>query len=381
MSHGRVVLSSALELGKRGAENSHEQPKISAQAEDSKGMVVIVVEEMVIVVVEGMVIVVAAEKNPSVPMPISRPSSPSPFHTTGIIISDDDDESDLALSVAGIVPLDCPVIINDVVRLQLGPLPQKESRWFVIDVDVSEKWHLFKETWPRRKHLQREEIVRDTAVSELQTLTVGRAYEERAVIKTVMKIVPRVTLKSSVGEIELCTTYIDPVLGPVFADPDRGVFLRSNKEAPESKNRKLTGRSKQPDAFLKLRNGGSHWIHPIRYSPQGYGEAKVQEEMDNLYSLCTDLVRVAVFNKDAIDFYNKNCMLGFQGGISHFTSPLLYDGLYVMVEAGHIDVPMSLEQLPAFIDTLLVVSNALWTNCDTSRPAAEMEPNKRNTKL
>jgi len=53
------------------------------------------------------------------------------------------EESD-TLSGTDIVP-NCPAIINDVVGLELGPLPRKESRWFVDDVDVSEKWHLFKE--------------------------------------------------------------------------------------------------------------------------------------------------------------------------------------------------------------------------------------------
>ncbi|RUP45953.1 hypothetical protein BC936DRAFT_147526 [Jimgerdemannia flammicorona] len=54
---------------------------------------------------------------------------------------DDGEEAD---SVTGIAPVDYPVIIN-AVRLQLGPLPRKESRWIVNDVDVSEKWHFFKE--------------------------------------------------------------------------------------------------------------------------------------------------------------------------------------------------------------------------------------------
>jgi hypothetical protein len=38
----------------------------------------------------------------------------------------------------------------------------------------------------------------------------------------------------------------------------------------------------------------------------------VLEEMNNTYILCVDLMRVAVFNKDAIDFYNMKCTLGFQ---------------------------------------------------------------------
>jgi len=37
--------------------------------------------------------------------------------------------------------------------------------------------------------------------------------------------VPSVTLKSPVGEVELCTSYIDTILYPVFLDSDNGVFL------------------------------------------------------------------------------------------------------------------------------------------------------------
>jgi len=39
----------------------------------------------------------------------------------------------------------CPVIINDVKGLQLGLPPRQESRWLINKIDVSEKWHQFKE--------------------------------------------------------------------------------------------------------------------------------------------------------------------------------------------------------------------------------------------
>ncbi|CAG8697718.1 10485_t:CDS:2, partial [Funneliformis caledonium] len=67
-------------------------------------------------------------------------------------------------------------------------------------------------------------------------------------------------------------------------------YYRSNKEAIESKTRKAVGREKQPDAIIN----------------------KVQEEMNNLYLLYTDLIWIVVFNKDVFDIYNINCMLGFQ---------------------------------------------------------------------
>ncbi|RUP45114.1 hypothetical protein BC936DRAFT_148592 [Jimgerdemannia flammicorona] len=59
-------------------------------------------------------------------------------------IPNDQDESDMVTGI-GIVPRDCPVIINDVEGLQLGPPPRQESRWLINKIDVSAKWHQFKE--------------------------------------------------------------------------------------------------------------------------------------------------------------------------------------------------------------------------------------------
>ena len=73
-----------------------------------------------------------------------RETSPSPFRPAGNLPlpfdnSHESDDSDTDIES------NCPAIINDVVGLQLGPLPRKESRWLVNDIDVSQKWHFFKE--------------------------------------------------------------------------------------------------------------------------------------------------------------------------------------------------------------------------------------------
>ncbi|KAF0427121.1 hypothetical protein F8M41_006108 [Gigaspora margarita] len=378
-----------------------------------------------------------------------REISPSPHQPAGNLPFDNSNESDDSDGIES----NCPAIINDVMELQLGPSPRKESRWLVNGIDVSEKWHLFKEESLKLakreglfveshtqqilslshilllkskqhcpsmmevfgdellevmhndilqrltnqktefdeeilvklvrivKRLQRKEITRDDAISELPILAVGRSYGERAILKAVRNIiesVPRVTLKSPVGEVELCTSYIDTILCPIFSDPDSDVLLRwSNKQVEESKARKYTGRAKQPDVIINEINQLSWGLS------KGHGEAKVQEEENNLYLLCTDLIRVAVFNKDAIDFYNMNCILGFQVVGQHITfylTTLLCDALYVMVEVGHINVPMSLEQVPAFLtslDTLLIISDAFWANCIVS--TEKKEPSRRST--
>ncbi|CAG8631551.1 9149_t:CDS:2 [Ambispora leptoticha] len=81
-----------------------------------------------------------------------------------------------------------------------------------------------------------KELTRDDAVSELQILAIG---------------LPRVTLKSPIGEVELRTTYIGTILSPLFTDPDRGIFPRwSDRQTAESKARKPVGRAKQSDAII-----------------------------------------------------------------------------------------------------------------------------------
>ncbi|CAG8499742.1 7154_t:CDS:2, partial [Paraglomus occultum] len=184
----------------------------------------------------------------STPSPVLQPSSPTPSKMTNIF-SDEDDESDVFISDTKFA-FDCPIIINDVIGLNLGPSPRKESRWFISGMNVSEKWHLFKKKSlelanrdglfveshtqqilslshilllkPKQhcplmvevfsaelleimhkdilqkltkqetefddeilmklvrivKRLQRKEITRDNAVSELQILAVGRSYGE-----------------------------------------------------------------------------------------------------------------------------------------------------------------------------------------------------------
>ena len=56
--------------------------------------------------------------------------------------SDSDAELDI---LAGMLSHESPVIINDTKGLKLGLPPRSESRWLINGIDVSEKWHQFKE--------------------------------------------------------------------------------------------------------------------------------------------------------------------------------------------------------------------------------------------
>ncbi|CAG8536518.1 11313_t:CDS:2, partial [Racocetra persica] len=154
-------------------------------------------------------------------------------------------------------------------------------------------------------------------------------------------------------------------------------YYRSNKEAVKSKARKLVSKAKQPDAIINE-------INQLSWSlSKKHGEAKVQEEMNSLYFLCTNLIWIAIFNKNAINFYNMNCILRFQIVASyHILShhSFVCDALYVMVEVGHVDVSMLLEQVSAFLtslDMLLIILNTYWSNYIMS--TEKKEPSKHST--
>ncbi|PKC02673.1 hypothetical protein RhiirA5_424900 [Rhizophagus irregularis] len=131
-----------------------------------------------------------------------------------------DQESDSFLSDA---PLNCPATLADeeeknnrhrdshnvnekIMDLQLVSLPRKESRWILNDIDVSEKWHLFKE-------------------KSLELANGEGLFVESHTQQIFIEKVPRSTLKSPIGE----------------------EYYRSNKQAEESKARK---QAKQPDAII-----------------------------------------------------------------------------------------------------------------------------------
>ncbi|CAB4412097.1 unnamed protein product [Rhizophagus irregularis] len=162
-----------------------------------------------------------------------------------------DQESDSFLSDAP--PLNCPATLADeeeknnrhrdshnvnekIMDLQLVSLPRKESRWILNDIDVSEKWHLFKE-----KSLElanREGLFVESHTQQILSLSHVLLLKPKQhcplfALSSIEKV-PRSTLKSPIGEVELYTTY--------------GIFLRwSNKQAEESKARK---QAKQPDAII-----------------------------------------------------------------------------------------------------------------------------------
>lgn len=83
------------------------------------------------------------------------------------------------------------------------------------------------------------------------------------------------------------------------------LHARPNKQAPESKMRKEM-RAKQPDALI------SH-IQQLNYDYSlGHGEVKIEQYANDKFGLAVDLIKLATFNKDAIDERGLNSCFAFQ---------------------------------------------------------------------
>lgn len=106
--------------------------------------------------------------------------------------------------------------------------------------------------------------------------------------------------KTTIGEGELLTTYFDPILASILANPDENVLLRWANVTCDAT------RDKRPDATISK-------LTQLVFGPSlGFGEAKVAQATCDKYMLCHDLIRLAAFTKDTIDENKLYASLSFQ---------------------------------------------------------------------
>ncbi|KAG0936198.1 hypothetical protein G6F57_012446 [Rhizopus arrhizus] len=169
-------------------------------------------------------------------------------------------------------------------------------------------------------------------------------YSQNRVLQGIANLIqklPTAAIKDSatIGESELWSTYFDPILSVLVADPEKSLEFNS---------------------------------------ALGFGEAKKVEKDCNTYGLCRDLLLLAIFTKNTIDINKLNASLSFQihgFNISFFLTRLDHHGIYTMVEVGHLKFPKYIEELPSLVNLrnlkiLLAINDAFWRLC---RPSKEPE--------
>ncbi|EPB82406.1 hypothetical protein HMPREF1544_10864 [Mucor circinelloides 1006PhL] len=202
-------------------------------------------------------------------------------------------------------------------------------------------------------------IGRPPAVIDDRSYDVGDricAEQFAKAIAELVKKLPRVSIAEESNEMGLCSRYVDPFLCGIFDEPDEGVFLRWTNETTLEAKKQQSLLSWRPDICITSLQG-IKWKANI-----GFGEAKPAHQGSNHYSVCRDLLRVAVFCKDALDTQKMKGIMGLQivgRTITFYVLVLPSSGLYIMHELAKIKIPDCLNDLPKLVtdisDVLLVL--------------------------
>ncbi|KAI9004817.1 hypothetical protein CLU79DRAFT_841232 [Phycomyces nitens] len=159
----------------------------------------------------------------------------------------------------------------------------------------------------------------------------------------------------TIGEMELITSILDPVLSPMLHDPDNDmIFKWTNTQVIETE---VVNGSRPDSNFILYKESSG-------FCSLGFGEVKSEKHATDTALLAIDLTRIAVFSKHAIDKSNVNCVLGTS--IVLYACKLQDHGIYVFGELVKIKVPDSLETLPGFISCLSDIYRVIhvyYTHC------------------
>ncbi|KAI9489844.1 hypothetical protein BDB00DRAFT_750969, partial [Zychaea mexicana] len=151
-----------------------------------------------------------------------------------------------------------------------------------------------------------------------------------------------------IKEAELITGYLMPALKTLFDDDGKHIRMRWMATEPLDGS-KSTIASRWPDCLITMYPEDTDDGVNI-----GYGEAKRESERRNHYLINQDLIRLALFTKKTVDdtSFDTSASLAIHAIGATLTFYLLKiqaDGLYIMTELAHLDVPMAVSEIPSFL--------------------------------
>ncbi|KAI8577037.1 hypothetical protein K450DRAFT_302274 [Umbelopsis ramanniana AG] len=198
-------------------------------------------------------------------------------------------------------------------------------------------------------------------------------------IRDLARRLPVKTMLTSPSEGELCVTWLDPILRQLLSQNERRFFW-ANGESAESRERK-GHRGNQADGYVSI-------IQQREYDCTiGYVEVKAEDRSGDNHIISHDLIRLAKFNKDAIDGNSVDGAIAIQAvgwTMSIYITKLLADGVYVMTEMATWTLPRSLEELDMFVTAstlrkMMTVQQSYLRNCQRSTCPEDLQENTRPT--
>ncbi|KAI8146763.1 hypothetical protein BJV82DRAFT_665720 [Fennellomyces sp. T-0311] len=170
---------------------------------------------------------------------------------------------------------------------------------------------------------------------------------------------PKTEKSYVIAETELITNYLDPILSPMFHDPDSNRLFRW-----------LNQKSSMYEAETNTRpDGGMSLVEQLQdVYALGFVEVKASCSAKKYVMTHMDTLRLSMFCKTALD-NNIKCAMAVQAVGTHvtfFLCTIEAEALYPFLKIGRLDVPTSFESLPILLsqlDTCARIMNAYDTFC------------------
>ncbi|KAI8084068.1 uncharacterized protein B0P05DRAFT_452067, partial [Gilbertella persicaria] len=172
-----------------------------------------------------------------------------------------------------------------------------------------------------------------------------------------LQLLPVDATNIEISETTFITRYILPALQPLFDNQEKNIRFEFSSTDLADNHKRSPGFNGCPDCIITI------FQHQTDDGANvGFGEVKRQSMAGNHYLVNWDLLRLAVFGKNAIDG-NKlsgNLAIHVVGPyITFYLIKLHADGLYIMTELARLQCPMSVMEVPAYLTNFSRLKNVI----------------------
>ncbi|KAG1047249.1 hypothetical protein G6F43_010293 [Rhizopus delemar] len=160
-----------------------------------------------------------------------------------------------------------------------------------------------------------------------------------------------------ISEMELTTNYLDPVLSPIFHNPEKNKHLLWLNRKEENTNHL------RPDAIMK------HYDRKLYGTTLGYCEVKPSDAHNDVDNLCTDLIRIGIFSRNIMSRKANKIACSLQAVGPHCSFYVLSSitkDITIMNEIISFDVPLQIKELGSLntiVDELKKMSEIYDNHC------------------
>ncbi|KAG1142913.1 hypothetical protein G6F37_007290 [Rhizopus arrhizus] len=182
---------------------------------------------------------------------------------------------------------------------------------------------------------------------------------------------PNFKKTEEISEMELTTNYLDPVLSPIFHNPEKNKHLLWLNRKEENTN------SFRPDAVMK------HYDMKLSGTTLGYCEVEPADAQHDIDGLCTDLIRLASFSRNIMSRKDNKIACSLQAVGSHcsfYVVSSISNDISIMNEVISFQVPMQIKELSnlnTITDELKQISKIYDNHCH-KRYVSDIEDNYSN---